>query len=119
MLFRKKRRNSPVQSYPDIDAESIGVLKTADEIKLDKVISGADENIRREVWAKINEKLENVHVGCRIEVDERLYRKIPYKMLVDTLHQAGYITADCHGDNFTERDYFRGFYLYIGIQESG
>lgn len=49
MWFRKKHKSTPVQDYPDIDVESIGVLKSADEIKIDKLTSGADERIRRDV----------------------------------------------------------------------
>lgn len=118
MLFRKKQKNSPVQAYPDIDAESIGVLKTADEIKLDKIVSGADDEIRREVWAKISRELEKVHVGSYIAVWDSTYRKIPYKMLVDTLRQAGYKLYNTLGKPFTEEDYMMGFTLQISIPES-
>ena len=118
MLFRKKQKNLPVQYYPDIDSESIGVLKSADEIKLDKIVSGADDNIRRGVWAEINRELEKVHVGTYIEVWDRTYRKIPYKMLVDTLRQAGYILCNCLGKPFTKEDYIMGFTLQISIPES-
>lgn len=115
MLFFKKHKNAPVQSYPDIDVESIGVLKSADEIKIDKLTSGADERIRREVWAKISRELEKVHVGCDIEIWSETYRKIPYKMLVDTLQQAGYILRTGSGRYFDEYSYTIGLNLHISI----
>ena len=115
LWFHKKRQNKPVQNYPDIDVESIGILKSADEIKLDKIISGADDDIRRNVWAEISRKMEKVHVGCDIEIWSETYRKIPYKILVDTLQQAGYILRNGRGRYFDEYSYTIGMDLYISI----
>lgn len=115
MWFHKKRRSTPIHDYPDIDAESIGVLTSADEIKIDKLISGADERIRREVWANISCELEKAHVGCDIEIWSETYRKIPYKVLVDTLQQAGYILRNGCGRYFDEYSYTIGMVLHISI----
>ena len=115
MWFHKKRQNVLVQNYPEIDAESIGVLKSADEIKIDKIISGADDDIRRNVWAEISRKMEKVHVGSYVKICDSTYRKIPYKMLVDTLCQSGYKLCNSIGNPFTEDDYIMGFTLQISI----